>query len=148
MFARLIALLATGEAAAVKRRLKTAVIFYAAAGIAALLALVFLVVAAYLWAASRWDPTATALWFGIGLLLLSIAIYIAYRITARARRRAAMGKRAETMMVGASALAMLPSLVGRRGRWTSLLVLLAGLAGYAAYTEFERRTGRRNRDGD
>ncbi|WP_309085112.1 hypothetical protein [Chelativorans sp.] len=144
MFARLLALLATGEAAAVKRRLKTAVMFYAAAGLVALLALVFLLVALYLWAAAHWGATATALWFGVGLLIVSGLIFIAYRVTARARRRAAMGKRAESMMVGASALAMLPTLVGRRGSWTTALVLLAGLAGYAAYNEYMRRMGQRD----
>jgi len=148
MFARLFALLATGEAAAIKRRLRTAIVFYAAAVSTAFMALVFLVLSAYLWAASHWGATRTAMWFGIGFLLLSAVIFIAYRVTARARRRAAMGKRAETMMVGASALAMLPSLVGRRARWTMPLILLAGLAGYAAYREFERRTGTSRRSSD
>jgi len=145
MFARLIALLATGEAAAVKRRIKTAAIFYAAAGFLGLLAVVFLALAAYLAAASQWGPIAAALWFGIGLLVLSAIVFIAYRITARSRRRAEMGKRAESMMVGASALAMLPSLVGKKRGWLTALTVLAGLAGYAAYTEMTRRS---RRDGD
>jgi len=139
MFAQLIALLATGEAAAVKRRIKTAVVFYGVAGLLGLLAVIFLVLAAYLAAAARWGSIAAAVWFGVGLLVLSALVFIVYRITARSRRRAAMGKRAESMMVGASALAMLPSLMGRKRGWLGALTVLAGLAGYAAYTELRRR---------
>ncbi|WP_011582416.1 MULTISPECIES: hypothetical protein [Chelativorans] len=142
MFARLIALLATGEAAAVKRRIKTAAIFYLAAGFLGFLAVIFLVLAAYLAAATRWGAIATAVWFGLGLLVLSAVIFIAYRISARSRRRAEMSKRAESMMVGASALAMLPSLVGKKRNWVTAVMVLAGLGGYLAYTELMRRSRR------
>ncbi|WEX10044.1 hypothetical protein [Chelativorans sp. AA-79] len=142
MFGHLLALLATGEAASIKRRIKAAVVSYAAVGILAFFAVVFLVLAAYLTVAVRWGPIEAALWFGIGFLVLAGVILIAYRLTARARRRAAMHRRTESMMVGASALAMLPSLIGRKGSWVTALTLLAGLAGYAAYTRVSRRDRR------
>jgi O-antigen/teichoic acid export membrane protein len=142
MFARLIALLAAGEAAAIKRRIKIAAIAYAAAGVSVFLAVIFLVVAGYLAAAVRLGPIEAALWFGVGFLLLAGVIYAIYRVTARARAEA--GKRAESMMVGASALAMLPAL-GKKGGWSAVLMALAAVAGYAAYTEYERRSRRRRR---
>jgi FtsH-binding integral membrane protein len=144
MFARLIALLAAGEAAAIKRRIKIAAIAYAAAGASVFLAVIFLVVAGYLAAAVRLGPIEAAVWFGVGFLLLAGVIYAIYRVTARARARAEAGKRAESMMVGASALAMLPAL-GKKGGWSAVLMALAAVAGYAAYTEYERRSRRRRR---
>jgi len=145
MFARLIALLATGEAAAVKRRIKAAVVSYVVAGFLGLLAIIFLVLAAYLAAAERWGSIAAAIGFGLCLLVLSVVVFIAYRITARSRRRAEMSRRAESMMVGASALAVLPTLVGKKRNWLTAAIVLAGLASYAAYSELTRK-GRRDED--
>ncbi|WP_265515727.1 hypothetical protein [Nitratireductor luteus] len=141
MFARLIALLATGEATLIKRRLKSGLVAYSILALTALLALVFLLLAAYLAATARWGAINAALWFGIGFLVLSLAVFIAYKIVARAQRRAQQRKRVSDtgMLVGATAVAMLPAILGKRSGAIGILLTLAGVAGYAAYRENERR---------
>ncbi|WP_274423122.1 hypothetical protein [Chelativorans sp. YIM 93263] len=140
MLARLFALLATDEAAVVKRRLKAAVIAYALVGAAALLAFVFLILAGYLAAAIHWGAIESAIGFAVGFLLLALLVYVAYRILAGAQRRAQQRKRAAdaSMMAGASAMAMLPALLSKKGGVAAVLMGLAGIAGYAAYREFGR----------
>lgn len=135
MFARLIALLATGEAGVVKRRIKTAVIAYTAAALAFLLALVFLLVSAYLASAVRWGAIDAAFWFGIGFVILTALILIVYKIVAASQRRAQQRRRAAdaSMVAGASAMAMLPAILTRSGGIAAVLLGVAGLSGYAAY---------------
>lgn len=140
MLARLFALLATDEAAVIKRRVKAAVVTYALVGAAALLALVFLIIAGYLAAAVRWGAIASAIGFAVGFLLLALLVYIVYRVVSGAQRRAQQRKRAAdaSMMAGASAMAMLPALLSKRGGMATALMALAGIAGYAAYREFKQ----------
>jgi len=147
MLPRLLALLATGEAAIVKRRLKTALIAYAMLGLSVIFAVVFLLLAAYLAAASRWGVIAAAFWFGIAFVVLSIAVYAGYSVAVQSQRREQQRKRAAdtTMLAGASAMAMLPTLFGRRSGTIGLLLTVAGLAGYAAYRQYERHRDGRGR---
>lgn len=143
MLARLFATLATGEAGLIKQRVKTAAIAYAVALVAGVLAVVFLLVAGYLAAAVRWGAIDAAFWFGIGFTVLTALILIVYKIVAAAQRRAQRRKRAAdaSAMAGASAMAMLPAIVGKKGGTTVVLLGLAALAGYAAYREFDRPGG-------
>lgn len=142
MLARLVKLLAAGEADAVKRRVKTALIAYTAAALCAVAALVFLILAAYLAAAVEWGAFDAAILFGIGFLALAGVILLIYKIVARARQRELRRKRAAdaTTLAGASALALLPSLLSRKGGTSALLAGLAAMAGYAAYREYNRRS--------
>ncbi|WP_163271640.1 hypothetical protein [Chelativorans alearense] len=140
MFSRFIALLAAGEAANVKRRVKAAVVGYVLVAATGLPALAFLLLAAYLAVAARWGPLASALWFGSGLAVLCGLTFVVYRTVAGAQRRKQEQKRAADagLLMGASALTVLPALLGRRRGAAALLLALAGLAGYAAYREHER----------
>lgn len=142
MLARLVSLLAAGEASAVKRRIKTALIAYLAAALCAVLALAFLVLAAYLAAAVEWGAFDAAIFFGLGFVALTGVILLVHQIVARAQQRELRRKRAAdaTTLAGASALALLPSLVSRKGGTSVLLTGLAALAGYAAYREYHRRS--------
>ena len=146
MFPRLVALLASGEASVVKRRLKTALMAYVLLAVTGLFALIFLLMAAYLAAAARWGAIGAAFWFGIGFVVIGVIVFATYRILARAQRRAQQHRRAadRSAIAGASALAMLPTLVGRKGGAAGLLVVVAGVAGYAAYREFGRLIKKRH----
>lgn len=141
MLARLIALLATGEAGVVKRRIKTTVTAYAVAGLSGCAALVFFILAAYLAAAIRWGAIAAAIWFGVGFAVLTAVILIIYKIVAGAQRRAQQQRRAAdtTTLAGASAMAMLPAIMSKKGGATAALAVLAALAGYSAYRAYDRQ---------
>lgn len=135
MLARFLALLASGEIGFLKRRVKTAVIGYGAAALAALAGAVFLVYAGFLGTAEQVGPTVAALYFGVGFVLLAVAIIVVFKIVAAMQRRAQRRRLAadRSAMAGASAMAMLPVLISRKGGMSVALVALAGLAGFAAY---------------
>lgn len=135
MLASFFALLASGQIGFLKQRVKTAAIAYGAAALAVLVGAVFLIHAAYLVTAERVGPTAAALYFGVGFILLAIAIIIVFKIVAAMQRRAQRRRLAadRSAMAGASAMAMLPVLISRKGGMSAALVALAGLAGFAAY---------------
>lgn|SRR5690606_28680936 len=139
MLARLIALLATGEVAAVRRRVRSAAAFYAAIGVTLVLGLFFLVLAGYLAVAIRRGPIEAALWFGIGFLVVGLLLFAVYKAIA-GRRKAEADRRAESLLASASALAVVPVLLGKKGRWAAFLMLLAGAGGYAVWRELERKS--------
>jgi len=141
--AQLLTLLLAGEASDLKRRLRSALITYALAAVAGLLALIFLVVAIYIAAAYRWGAVQAAIGFAVVFALLALIVFGAHRISARAYQRQQRMRRAEnaTLAAGASAAAAIPALLGKKklGANAALLVL-AGLGGYAAYRQFEQRS--------
>lgn len=147
MLGRLIALLATGEAAGLKQRVKSAAIAYGIIAVATFLALAFLLLAAYLAAATRWGAIAAALWFGTGFLVLAAIAFAIYRLIANAQRRARRRQRVDTGLVaGASAaITLLPTVLGKKTGRIGLLLVLAGIAGFAAYREVTRSTGKGSR---
>lgn len=146
MLGRLLALLATGEAAGLKQRVKSAAIAYGIIAIATLLALAFLLLAAYLAAAARWGAIEAALWFGVGFLMVSAVAFAIYRLVARAQRRARRQQRMDTGLVaGASAMALLPTVLGKKAGGIGLLLVLASVAGLVAYREVTRSTGKGSR---
>lgn len=141
--ARLLTLLLAGEASDMKRRLRIALIVYAIGAFAAVMAFIFLMIAAYIAAAFRWGAVEAAIGFAIGFAVLAIVILGIYRITAEARRREQQRRRTENaaMAASASAAAAIPALLGKKGLGANLAILaLAGLGGFAAYRQFEQRS--------
>lgn len=140
--AQLLTLLLAGEASDMKRRLRAALISYMLGAFAVLMALVFFIVAAYIAAAFRWGAVQAAVGFAIGFLLLGLVVLGAYKIAVEARRREQQRRRAAnaTMAASASAVTMLPAVLGKKGIGANVaLLVLAGLGGYAAYRQFEQR---------
>lgn len=140
---QLITLLLAGEASDLKRRLQSALITYAIAAIAGLLALIFLVVAVYIAAAIRWGAMEAAIGFAVIFALLALIVFVAHRISARAYRQKQRLRRAEnaSLAASASAAAAIPALLGKKTMAANAaLLLLAGLGGYAAYRQFEQRS--------
>lgn len=140
--AQLLTLLLAGEASDMKQRLRTALISYILGAFAIMMALLFFVVAAYVAAAFRWGAVQAAIGFAIGFLLLGLVVLGAYKITVEARKREQQRRRAAnaTMAASASAMTMLPAMLGKKGIGANVaLLVLAGVGGYAAYRQFEQR---------
>lgn len=137
--ATLIAALVSGEAAEAANRARRAAIAYAIAALLALCGAGFLVGAGFGVLARRVGPIDAALWFGGGFVVAALLIFLGHRISAGFRsRRLARRRRTETKaMVGAAALALLPSLLAGRGK-LALLAPAIGFLGYAIYHENRR----------
>lgn len=144
MLASLIGSIASGEALLALRRAKTTAIVYAIVGLLALVGVIFLLIAGYLFAASRFGPIEAALGFGGGFLLLGIVVLIVYNgsLRARQRRRAERRKGEIATVAAASALALLPMLANRRAGLPMLLAPLLGFVGYKIYQENATRRPR------
>lgn len=137
MLATLISGLASGETVAAMRRARTAAVVYVLAAVFALCGLGFLVGAAYIWAANSYGSMAATLGFGIGFLVIAGLILLVYRISAgtRARRRARR-RNADLKAIGiTAALAVLPTLLKRKGGMGAVLGPAIALAAYAIYRE-------------
>lgn len=135
--ASLISALASGEAIAAMRRARTAAVVYGLAAVAALCGLGFLLGAAYIWAADRYGPMAACLGFAAGFLVLAGLILIIHQLAAgtRARRRARR-RNADLKALGiTAALALLPSLLKRKGGKELVLGPIIALVAYAIYKE-------------
>lgn len=147
MLASLLGALLSGEASATAKRLKTQIIVLSIFGGIALLGLIFLIVAAYIYAAQRLGPLDAALWFGGALLAIAIIGFIINRVTAGIRaKRAARRRKAElTTVAAATALAALPALASRGGAGLFIAPFLAA-AGYQIYKENSRPSRSRDRD--
>lgn len=137
MLASLISALATGETVAALRRARTAAIVYAAAAIAALCGIGFLIGAAYIWAAERYGSLPAAIGFGVGFLAVAGLILIVYQLSAGARaRRRARRRSADMKAIGiTAALAVLPALLKGKGGLGAILAPAVALAAYAIYRE-------------
>jgi len=140
--AKLLTLFLAGEASDMKRRLRTALIAYVIGGLAALMAFIFFLVAAFIDAAFRWVAVEAAVGFAIGFAVIAIVVLGVYQLTAQARRRELERRRAANASMAASASAMtaIPALLGKKGLGANVaLLVLAGLGGFAAYRQFEQR---------
>jgi len=140
--AKLLTLFLAGEASEMKRRLRTALIAYVIGGLAALMAFIFFLVAAFIAAAFRWGAVEAAVGFAIGFAVIAIVVLGVYQLTAQARRRELERRRAANASMAASASAMtaIPALLGKKGLGANVaLLVLAGLGGFAAYRQFEQR---------
>jgi len=141
--AQLLTLLLAGEASDLKRRLQSALITYAVAAVAGLLALIFLVVALYIAAAFRWGAMEAAIGFAVFFALIALIVFTTHKLSRRAYRRQQQLRRAEqaTLAASASAAAAIPALLGKKTMAANAaLLLLAGVGGYAAYRQFEQRS--------
>jgi hypothetical protein len=137
MLASLIAGFASGETLAALRRMKRAAIYYMVAGLLALLGVIFLLIAAFIWAAREYGPIEAAIGFGVGFIVLSGLTLAIHKLTAGARKRRAASQRNSDMMkvAVAAGIAVLPTLLrGRAGLATVLAPAVAAVA-YAIYKE-------------
>ncbi|WP_246226250.1 hypothetical protein [Chelativorans xinjiangense] len=119
------------------RRLRLIAMLYAAAALLGLVAVGFLVFAAYILASARWGNVAAAVGFGAAFAVLSLATVVTLRIWARQRaRRLRQRQRANADMVaGKVVLTLLPALLARPGGVRALALPFMALAGYAIYQE-------------
>ncbi|MCO5059385.1 MAG: hypothetical protein M9905_16205 [Rhizobiaceae bacterium] len=136
MLARLIAVVVSGEVGFAARRLRRKAIVMAVAALMSLFGLMFLLVAGYLAAARRFGAVEAAIGFGVAFLVIGLVLLLVQKIMSGiSRRRAAERRGAETKaLMGAAALAVLPSLLSRGGLAT-VAVPAALLAAYAIYRE-------------
>lgn len=144
MLATLIQSLAIGEAAGTAKRVRRALIDYAIAGIFLAIGIGFLIGAAYIWVANQFTPLKAALWFGGGFVTLAIIAIVIHRILSgmQARRRAAEARAMQLKTVmGAAAIAILPTLLKGRGGLMGALGPLVAMAAYAIYKENAARNG-------
>ena len=135
MLGPLIVGLVTGEAGSAIRRARRAAIAYAAAGLLVFMGLVFLLLAAWIYAARKIGPIEAALWFGGIFLVLAAATVITHRLVARARARTAARQRTRDLaaVAATTAVASVPVLTRSRGGLGALAVGIAALGGYALY---------------
>lgn len=143
MLSSLLTSIFTGEAALAVKRTRAAIIAYALIGVLVLLALGFLLAAAFIYLSRIYGTLETALGFGGGFLLLALFIWAGFKIgsRARAKRRARRHRGELTSLATAAAVAALPALV--KGRSAASLVGLPLAALIATQIYRENSGGRR-----
>jgi hypothetical protein len=148
MLASIIRSLASGEVSDIFGRFRRAAIIYVLAVLAVACGVGFLIAACFMLAARRFGPIEAATGFGIGFVVIAIllvAIHAAVRARGRARRRKA--RTAEfSSMLGAAALAALPSLFRSRLGILEVLAPFAAIAAYQVYKENRPRKPRHPAD--
>lgn len=147
MVAQLLSLLLAGEASSLKQRLRMSVIAYALAGLAALMAVLFLFIALYIAAALRWGAIEAAVGFAVAFAVIVAIILAVHQMYLRQYRRELERRRMEnaSLAATASAMAVIPALLGKNKKVTragvgAATLILAAIAGYAAYRQFEQRS--------
>jgi predicted membrane channel-forming protein YqfA (hemolysin III family) len=127
----------SGEASAAARRARRSAVEYIIAAAAALIGFVFLMLAAYVYASRFYDELTVAIAFAAGFLGLAVLLLIYHRISARARARRArerMSNEAIALAVPIG-LALLPTLLTKRGAKAGLVASALAAVGYAIYRE-------------
>jgi undecaprenyl pyrophosphate phosphatase UppP len=138
MLASLIAGFVSGETRAAVYRARGAAIAYALAGLALLCGVGFLIAALYIWAAFRYGLVETAIYFGLGFIVLGGVILFVHRLSKGRRevRRAQRHKSDMTAIGVTTALALVPTLLrGGKGGLGALLAPAVAAAAYAIYRE-------------
>jgi hypothetical protein len=146
MLASVIRSLASGELSDMFGRVRRAAVVYMLAVVAATCGIGFLVAAGFMLAERRFGPVAAATGFGVGFLilaLLAVGIYAAVEARAKARRRRKARAAELSGILGAAALAALPSLLRSR---LGLLQALAPFAALLAYEVYRENRAKRPRD--
>ncbi len=137
----LIALL-TGEAADVAARARRSAVTYLVAALAAVLGLVFLLVAGFIFVSEnlRLGPLNTALAMGGGFLALALIVLVFHRVRAKARARRARERRQGDLKAaaGAAMIAALPALLARRGGLAALALPAVAAVALAIWRENAR----------
>lgn len=146
MFAALIAQIAAGETAKIVQRMKRAALAYAVAGLLLFLALIFALIAVYVWMAVKYGPISAAMVFTAVFAVLGVVVIVGHRVTSRVQaRRAARRRSVDAKAIATTAaVAAIPALLARKGTGIALLVPLLGAVGYLIYQE--NRGGRRPED--
>lgn len=122
-------------------RFRRALIDFAIAGAALLIGLAFLVAAAFIYAAGRYEPGPAALGFGFGFILLSAIILLVHRTLSalRARREREDDRRDQIKSLAtAVVIAAAPALIRSTGIVGAVVLPLAAIAAYAIYRENSR----------
>lgn len=148
MLASIIRSLASGELSDVFGRMRRAAFVYVLAAAAVLCGLGFLLGAGFMLAERRFGPIAAATGFGVGfivLALLVLAIHAGVEARARARRRKKARAAELSGILGAAAMAALPSLLRSRLGVLEALAPFAAILAYEVYKE--NRPRRRPRRG-
>jgi hypothetical protein len=147
MLASIIRSLASGELSDVFGRARRAIVVYVLAAAAIACGLGFLVAAGFMLAEDRFGAIAAAAGFGVGFLVLAIlmvGIHVAVDARAKARRRRKTRSAELSGVLGAAALAALPSLLRSRPGLLEVLAPFAAVAAYEVYKENRpKRRGRR-----
>ncbi len=150
MLASLLGSMASGEISDRVGRLKRAVIIYIVAALAVGCGCGFLLAAGYIAAERHYGAIPAALGFGGGFILLAIllvAVYMGIEAARRARRRRKERAAEMSGMIGAAALALLPSLLRFRPSLFGLIVPLGAVAAYEIYKENAGGGSRKPMDG-
>jgi len=137
MLPTLIMSVISGEAAATAARARRMVIVYLVAAVLLFTGLGFLVGAGYIATARRLGNLETSLIFAGGFVLVAIILVIVQRIVskAQARRAAERRKREATGLASAAALALLPTLLSKKGAIPALAVPVIAAIAYAIWRE-------------
>lgn len=149
MFGPLIAAFLSGEAGLMIERTKRAAAAYAVAGLLVLLGLIFLLIAAYAYAAREIGPVTAALCFGAGFVVIGGLVLTIHQLRARAeQRRIAAKRKTDLYGLGATAaVAAIPGLMqGRKGRATGTAAVLTPAIIAIAYALYKRRRDADERD--
>ncbi|WP_062227303.1 hypothetical protein [Aureimonas frigidaquae] len=142
MLGPLIAKLLTGEAGIFIARLKRMAVLYALMGVAALFLVIFLLIAAWLWAAQSVGTLPAALYFALGFLVIVIALYVGVLIIGRPPKERASDRlqRDVASIAGIAAVSNLPVILRSMKRRKGLLILpVAGVAIWGALRAFASR---------
>jgi uncharacterized membrane protein (DUF485 family) len=138
----LIAAFLSGEAGLAIERTKRAAVAYAIAGILALVGVIFLLIAAYAYAAREFGPITAALGFGIGFVLIGGIVIAVHQIRARIeQKRIAARRKKDLAGLGATAaIAAIPTLLqGRGGKASGAAALILPAAITVAIALYRRR---------
>lgn len=143
MLASLLGALLSGEAMATAKRLKTQVVVMTLLGVLALVGIIFLLLAGYLYAAQRLGPIPAALWIAGGFLGAALLGLIVYKVSSGTRRRREARRRKSelTTMAAATALAALPMLASRKAGLGLVLTPFLAAVGYQIFKENTRSKG-------
>lgn len=124
------------------KQLKRAMVFYTVAGVAFVFAILFLLVAGFIFFAERHGALVTALGFGGAFLLIAIVTMAIYGLGGRSvtSRRKVEEERAEQMraIATAAAIGAAPAIIRSTGIVGAIVLPLAAAAAYAIYRENTR----------
>lgn len=138
MLATLIQMLAAGEAVYVAGRVRRAVVVYTVAAIAFSIGSGFFLVAAFMVVARRFGSLEAALGFGAGFVVIAGVALVVHSIRSKilARRRAKELRSTQfKALAGATAFAILPSLLKGRGGLLQIVAPILAIAAIAIYNE-------------
>lgn len=127
----------TGEASAAAQRARRSAVEYLIAAATAVIGFCFLLLALYIYAARSYGELTVAIAFGAGFLALAVVVLVYHRVSARARaRRARQRMSNEAIAIAAPlALAVLPSLLNKRGALLGVALPVLSAIAYSIYRE-------------